>query len=225
MILVGAIVAILLLCICYGFCRFHSRPVASETPATANSRPPRRSVVPLPSPAPQTRGPYMPGFRSPSFLTSPLAVNLNRNSVANQSTPSAMKTYSPIKQLAQVPPMALASLQSGHLPHLVLGKTISQHTCVSDKVKSCQPSSALQQRRQSLDGPATRMLPTGYHHNACRTPRSASTEFREKRKTPSALSSAGSALEPEGSNVSTMTSKNIETTSISAILASHSTQV
>ena len=49
-ILVVAMVAVLLLCICYGFCKFHSRPAMERATVARPTPSSRRNSIPLPSP-------------------------------------------------------------------------------------------------------------------------------------------------------------------------------
>ena len=86
-ILVGAIVAILFVCICYGLCKLHSEPAVNGRHPT-NQTTPRRNMVPLPSPR-VTQPPVRPlnaKRKSPSFQNSPLAVNLATRQLPLQSS-------------------------------------------------------------------------------------------------------------------------------------------
>lgn len=71
-ILVAAILAVLFLCTCYGFCKLHSRPAEDAIPATPNHGS-RRGMIPLPSPR-EPPAALNAKKKSPSFQNSPLAV-------------------------------------------------------------------------------------------------------------------------------------------------------
>lgn len=126
-ILVGAIVAVLFLCICYGFCKLNTQQVSVNTTHG-------RGMVPLPSPRTTQPLHASPAIlratrKSTSFQNTPLAVALNADSPYPAPAPSSSTIKSPnAVNLAQAPSSYLHHSDQNHVTSKSVA--IAQHVSV-----------------------------------------------------------------------------------------------
>ena len=99
-ILVGAIVAVLLLCICYGLCRLHNRPVEERVSSIQPTSSSRRNSISLPSPhvpKPQSALHLQLQQRTPTHYNSfPLPSTSHSTGPPGMKTKSASFNHSPL---------------------------------------------------------------------------------------------------------------------------------
>ena len=230
-ILILALIAILLFCICYGARKLHRQPASA---ARRNNNPPPLSSTPV-----QRRTSFKgtPSYlQSPTVVRTPLNLNHNPTHQSVPPTPLFAPQQPSVVNLAQISSSALSSYvppssHSHSLPHSSLppyptSRGISPHSFTAtpyhpmrqNKPFAAPPPLYLQSVDSAAQSPVVgrqktpRSASTDFHPHinpAARAPRSASTEFyrpahtefREKWKNPPTLSSGGSMLESSGLSI------------------------